>query len=72
MAKRFFESFEVSSYAKILLNFERSFLKKIGKTPSSRIINSLGGEYSWIALVSEPIRLLKNTQITEFVFTSIL
>ena len=29
----------------ILSTFERSFSKKMGKTPSSHIIHSLGGEY---------------------------
>ena len=42
-----------------LLTFKRSFSKKRGKTPSSHIIHSLGGEYSWIVRDSEPIRLLK-------------
>ena len=32
----------------------------MGKTPSSHIIHSLGGEYCWIARDSEPIRLLKS------------
>ena len=31
----------------------------MGKTPSSHIIHSLGGEYCWIVRDSEPIRLLK-------------
>ena len=31
--------------ARILSTFERSFSKKSGKTPSSHIIHSLGGEY---------------------------
>ena len=35
-------------------------LKKKGKTPSSHIIHSLGGEYCWIVRDSEPIRLLKS------------
>ena len=32
----------------------------MGKTPSSHIIHSLGGEYCWIVRDSEPIRLLKS------------
>ena len=32
----------------------------MGKTPSSHIIHSLGGEYCWIVWDSEPIRLLKS------------
>ena len=32
----------------------------MGKTPSSHIIHSLGGEYCWIIRDSEPIRLLKS------------
>ena len=32
----------------------------MGKTPSSHIIHSLGGEYCWIARDCEPIRLLKS------------
>ena len=35
-------------------------LKKIGKTPSSHIIHSLGGEYCWMVQDSEPIILLKS------------
>ena len=35
-------------------------LKKIGKTPSSHIIHSLGGGYSWMVWDSEPIILLKS------------
>ena len=35
-------------------------LKKMGKTPSSHIIHSLGGEYCLIVRDSEPIRLLKS------------
>ena len=31
----------------------------MGKTPSSHIIHSLGGEYCWIVRDSEPIRLFK-------------
>ena len=34
----------------ILSSFERSFSKKMGKTPSSHIIHSLGGEY--LAIIS--------------------
>ena len=50
MEKRRFESFEVSSCLKNvnprnLSIFETAFSKKIGKTPSSHIIHSLGGEY---------------------------
>ena len=50
MEKRRFESFEVFSFLKkgncwILSTFKRSFSKKMGKTPSSHIIHSLGGEY---------------------------
>ena len=44
---------------RILSTFKRSFPKKIGKTPTSHIIHSLGGEYCWIVRDSEPIRLLK-------------
>ena len=40
--------------------FKRSFSKKMGKTLSSHIIYSLGGEYCWIVRDSEPIRLLKS------------
>ena len=40
--------------------FERSFSKKLGKTPSSHIIHSLGVEYCWIVYDSEPIKLLKS------------
>ena len=43
-----------------LSTFERSFSKKIGKTPSLHIIHSLGGEYSWMVWDSEPIILLKS------------
>ena len=50
--KRFrgFESFKVFSCLKkdnprILSTFERSFSKRAGKTSSSNIIHSLGGEY---------------------------
>ena len=32
----------------------------MGKTPSSHIIHSLGGEYYWIVRDSESIRLLKS------------
>ena len=32
----------------------------MGKTPSSHIIHSLGGEYCWIVRDSEPIRLLNS------------
>ena len=32
----------------------------MGKTPSSHIIDSLGGGYCWIVRDSEPIRLLKS------------
>ena len=32
----------------------------MGKTPSSHIIHSLGGEYCWIVRDSEPIKLLKS------------
>ena len=35
-------------------------LKKMGKTLSSHIIHSLGGEYCWIVRDSEPVRLLKS------------
>ena len=45
---------------RILLTFKRSSSKKIGKTPSSHIIYSLGSEYCWIVRDSEPIRLLKS------------
>ena len=45
---------------RILSTFKRSFSKKMGKTPSSHIIHSLGGEYCWIVRDSEPIRLLKS------------
>ena len=44
----------------ILSTFKRSLSKKMGKTPSSHIIHSLGGEYCWIVRDSEPIRLLKS------------
>ena len=43
-----------------LSTFKRSYSKKIGKTPSSHIIHSLGGEYCWIVRDSEPIRLLES------------
>ena len=43
-----------------MLTFKRSFSKKMGKTASSHIIHSLGGEYCWILRDSEPIRLLKS------------
>ena len=43
-----------------MLTFKRSFSKKMGQTPSSHIIHSLGGEYCWILRDSEPIRLLKS------------
>ena len=42
---------------RILSTFKRSFSKKMGKTPSSHIIHSLGG---WIVQDIEPIRLLKS------------
>ena len=45
---------------RILSTFKRSFSKKMGKTPSSHIIYSLGGEYYWIVRDSESIRLLKS------------
>ena len=64
------------SYSKLknaVLNPSKSFLalkkvsprllstfKKMGKTLSSHIIHSLGGEYCWIVRDSEPIRLLKS------------
>ena len=32
----------------------------MGKTPSSHIIHTLGGEYCWIARDSEPIRMVKS------------
>ena len=51
MEKRRFESFEVFSCLE---------KKKLGKTPSSHIIHSLGGEYCWIVRDSEPLRLLKS------------
>ena len=35
-------------------------LKKMGKTLTSHIIHSLGGEYCWIVRDNEPIRLLKS------------
>ena len=44
----------------ILSTFERSFSKKLGKTPTSHIIHSLGVEYCWIVHDSEPIKLLKS------------
>ena len=44
----------------ILSTFERSFSKKLEKTPSSPIIHSLGVEYCWIVHDSEPIKLLKS------------
>ena len=43
-----------------LSTFERSFSQKIGKTPSSHVIHSLGGEYCWMVRDSEPIILLKS------------
>ena len=46
--------------ARILSTLKDHSLKKIGKTPSSHIIHSLGGEYCWIVRDSEPIRLLKS------------
>ena len=51
MGKRCFESFEVFSCLltninpRILSNFWRPLSKKIGKSPSSRVIHSLGGKY---------------------------
>jgi len=42
----------------ILSTFESSFSTKLGKTPSSHIIYSLGIEYCWIVHDSEPIKLL--------------
>ena len=52
MEKRRFESLQVFSYLKMKVNprtlstSKRSFSKKkMGKTPSSHIIHSLGGEY---------------------------
>ena len=45
---------------RILSTFKRSFSKKMGKTPTSHIIHSLGGEYCWIVRDNEPIRLLKS------------
>jgi len=39
---------------------QRSVSTKMGKTPSSYIIHSLGGEYCWIVRDSETIRLLKS------------
>ena len=45
---------------RILSTFKRSFPKKMGKTPSSHIIHSLGGEYCWIVRDSKPITLLKS------------
>ena len=45
---------------RLLSTFKRSFSKKMGKTLSSPIIHSLGGEYCWIVRDSEPIRLLKS------------
>ena len=77
MRKRCFESFEVFSHLKninlrILLNFERSISKKFGKTASSRIIDSLGGECCWIALDSEPIRLLKTPRSPSVYFLNII
>ena len=44
----------------ILSTFERSFSKKMGKTPSSHIIHWLGGKLLLIDRDSEPIRLLKS------------
>ena len=55
--------------AGILSTLKRSFSKKLGKTPSSHIIHSLGGEYCWIVRASEPVRLLKSPIITKFVYT---
>ena len=40
--------------------FKRLFSKNMGKTPSSHIIHSLGGEYCWIDRDSKPVRLLKS------------
>ena len=40
--------------------FKRLFSKNMGKTPSSHIIHSLGGEYCWIVRDSKPVRLLKS------------
>ena len=50
MEKRRFESFQVFCCLKkvnprVLSTFKRLFSKKMGKTPSSHIIHSLGGEY---------------------------
>ena len=45
---------------RILSTFKRSFSKKMGKTPSSHITHSLGGEYCRIVRDSKPIRLLKS------------
>ena len=46
--------------ARILSTFKRLVSKKMGKTPSSHIIHSLGGEYCWIVRDSKPIRLFKS------------
>ena len=78
MEKRSFETFEVFSCLKkvnprILSTFKRSYsLKKMGKTPSSHIIHSLGGEYCWIVRDNEPIRLLKSPRRSLSVHTAIL
>ena len=50
MGKRYYGSLEVFSCVKnvnprILSTFKRSCSLNIGKTPSSHIIHSLGGEY---------------------------
>ena len=54
-----------SKWKNAVLNPSKSFLalkkkKKLGKTPSSHIIHSLGGEYCWIVPDGEPVRLLKS------------
>ena len=45
----------------------------MGKTPSSHIIHSLGGEYCWIARDSKPIRLLKSPRsLSVYILTTII
>ena len=45
----------------------------MGKTPSSHIIHSLGGEYCWIVRDSEPITLLKSPRsLSVYILISII